>query len=142
MIPRIARSTRCLSSADLTEPTIVTLPLSTNVLTSSFDNAGSAASAASICDWIVASSTAADSVVTGEGVGDAEGLLCGVGEIVGDALGVGESTGPAGMVCCGASDAVPGSNGRLVMNNARKVAMAAATITLIAIHGSVFRGGG
>ena len=92
---------------------------------------------------MVASSTCAgDSAASGDGVADADGLLCGVGEIVGDTLGVGESIGPAGIACCGAIDAVSGSKGRLVMNSARNVASAAATITLIAIHGSVLRGGG
>src|SRR5260370_34670827 len=42
---RIVFSTRCFTSADLTEPTIVTLPFSTSVLTSSFERFESALAA-------------------------------------------------------------------------------------------------
>ena len=45
-----------------------------------------------------------------------------------------------GPLHCGANEAVVGSNGRLVIKSARKVASAAATIMLIAIHGSKARG--
>jgi len=57
--------------------------------------------------------------------------------MVGDTLVEGDTSGPAGIVCCGASEAAPGSKGRLVMNIARKVASAAATMMLIAIQGSL-----
>ena len=138
LIERTAFSTRCFNSADRTEPTMVTFPLSTRALTSSFDRVGSAARVESIRDWIEASSTGASAGVAD---GDADGLVCGVGETVGDGLGDGETRGPAGMACCGERDAVSGSNVRLVMNRARKVASIAATMMLIAIHGSGLRGG-
>jgi len=140
LIARTALSTRLFKSADLTEPTIVTLPFSTRVLTSSFESRGSAEIAASMRDWIVASSTGA---VFSAGVneGDGEGLFDGVGEVVGEGFELGDATGPAGIVCCGASEAVFRSNGRLVMMSARKVASAAATMMLMAIHGSGLLGG-
>ena len=87
-----------------------------------------------------ASSTGA-AVSAGVAVGDAVGLVCGVGEIVGEGFGDGDVRGPAGIVCCGDSDELSGSNGRLVMNSARNVASVAATMMLIAIQGSGFRGG-
>jgi hypothetical protein len=135
----MAFSNRCLSSADRTEPTIVTFPFSTKVLTSSFARVASAANDESILDWIEASSTGAISPPETAGDCCAEGLACGVGETAGEGLADGDMMGPAGMVCCGANEAVPRSNVRLVIKSARKVASAAATMTLIAIQSSLPR---
>jgi len=60
--------------------------------------------------------------------------------MVGDVLVDGDTSGPAGIVCCGAREAAPGSKGRLVINIARKVASAAATMMLIAIQSSLLGG--
>ena len=144
LIERITFSTRCFISVDLTDPTIVTLPFSTRVLTSSFDRVGSAASVESICDWIEESSggTLDVSPAGTAGVGSIDGLVCGVAEVLGEGFGEGVNPEPAGTVCCGASDAVVGSYGRLVMKSATNVARAAAMITLIPIHNSSLRDGG
>ena len=134
-------STRCFSSTDLTEPTIVTFPFSTRALTSSFDRVGSAVSVASICDWIEASSGGALDVSPPvvAGVGSVDGLVCGVADVLGEGFGEGVNTGTEGTVCCGANEAVAGSYGRLVMKSAKNVARAAAIMTLIAIHSSFLR---
>ena len=137
----MAFSTRCFSSTDLTEPTIVTFPFSTRALTSSFDKVGSAVSVASICDWIEASSGGTFDVSPPgvAGVGSVDGFVCGVADELGEGFGEGVNTGPEGTVCCGASEVVAGSYGRLVMKSAKNVAKAAAIMTLIAIHSSLLR---
>src|SRR5436190_10232022 len=63
---------------------------------------------------------------TGACVGWALG--CAVGEILGEGLGEGLIRGPAGTTCCGMTLEFSGSNGRLVIKSARKVARAAAAI--------------
>gem|GEM_PF-6161032 len=134
-------STRCFRSTDLTEPTIVTFPFSTRALTSSFDKIGSAVSVASICVWMEASSGGAPDVSPPgvAGVGSVDGLVCGVADVLGEGFGEGVNTVTEGTVCCGASEAVAGSYGRLVMKSAKNVAKAAAIMTLIAIHSSFLR---
>ena len=89
----------------------------------------------------MASSTGAVFSAGGVDEGDGEGLVEGVGEVVGEGFELGDATGPAGIVCWGASEAVFRSNGRLVMMSARKVASAAATMIVMAIHGSGLLGG-
>ena len=81
------------------------------MLTSSFDRAESAASVASICDWIEASSGGALDVSPPgiEGVGSIDGFVCGVAEVLGEGFGEGVNAGAEGTVCCGASEAVAGS---------------------------------
>src|SRR2546423_10176703 len=102
---------------ELTDTMIVRLPISTRVVTSSFDRVGSAASVESICDWIEESSggTLEVSPAGTAGVGSIDGLVCGVAEMLGEGFGEGVNPEPAGTVCWGASDAVVGSYGRLVM---------------------------
>jgi hypothetical protein len=73
------------------------------------------------------------------GVGSVDGLVCGVADVLGEGFGEGVNTGTEGTVCCGASEAVAGSYGRLVMKSAKNVAKAAAIMTLIAIHSSFLR---
>jgi hypothetical protein len=115
----------------------VTLPFSTKVLTSNLARTASAANAESMRDWIEASSTGV-AISPPDTVGDCctEGLVCGVGEPVGEGLADGDVMGPLGTVCCGASEDVSGSKGRLVIKSAKKVASAAATMTLMAIQSS------
>jgi len=60
-----------------------------------------------------------------------------LGEGFGD--GDADTAGIAGMACWGDNEAVSGSNGRLVMKRAKKVASIAATMMLMAIHGSGLR---
>src|SRR5262249_55241989 len=64
--------------------------------------------------------------------------LAGEGDVVteGEDLGEGLKPGPAGTACCGAMLAAIGSKGRLVRKRARKVASAAAAMTLSAIQTS------
>jgi len=107
---RIALSTLCLNSGDLTEPTTVTLPLSTNVLTSNAASTGSDASAFSMLDWIVASSGNVDvSPPPSEGAMGVGDCIDDAGVVVGEDFGDGERPGPAGTTCCGAPLAFIGS---------------------------------
>jgi hypothetical protein len=140
LIDRTAFSTRCFSSAEPTAPTIVTFPLLTKVLTSSFARAASAARAESMRAWIEASSDGAEiSPPDTAGDGCAEGFVWGVGEMVADGRADGDVRAAAGTVCCGAREAVSGLNGRLVMKSARNVASPAAAMMLMAIHNSLVR---
>ena len=120
---------------------MVTFPFSTKALTSSFDKTGSAVSVVSICVWIEASSGGALDVSPPgvAGVGSVDGFVCGVADVLGEGFGEGVNTGTEGTACCGASEAVAGSYGRLVMKSAKNVAKAAAIMTLIAIHSSFLR---
>ena len=64
------------------------------------------------------------------------GLVGGVGETLGETFGDGLKLGPAGTTCWGATLAFIGSNERLVIKSARKVASAAATMRLTATESS------
>src|SRR5574341_499471 len=91
---------------------------------------------------MAASSGGAEAVSPAASTG-ADGVGCvaaavGLGEAVGDAC---SATPPAGTVDCGLNVELIGSYGRLVRNNARKVASAAAAMTLSATTPSRERGG-